>query len=202
MNLNSKNIEKQKDNRSIYKRENNKNCLINKAKNVTMENVLCALIILCPIFDCMSFIFRNFFKTEISASTFIRPIIPIIVGIIIFIKSSNKEKIKYLLLAFMYIGYGIIHLLVTKSLITGCSYGTLKNEMQYIFNFTFLIIYLIIFQYVFINKKNDTKKIKKALMIMLSIYIGSIFLAIITKTSSYTYSETKTGFKGWIESRK
>ena len=35
---------------------------------------------------------------------------------------------------------------------------------------------------------------------MSSIYILSILLAIITKTSSYTYMEEKIGYKGWIES--
>ena len=35
---------------------------------------------------------------------------------------------------------------------------------------------------------------------MSSIYVLSILLAIITKTSSYTYMEEKIGYKGWIES--
>ena len=175
---------------------------ISKWENI-LENVLCLFVILSPIFDISSFLFRNFFNTDISISTFLRPIIPIVVGIAIFIKGNKKEKIFLLVTALIYLFYGIMHLIISKGFITGCSYGNIKNEMQYIFNFTFLIIDLIIYAYVFVIKKKDKsgiEKLKKAIMIMLAIYIYSIYLAIITKTSSYTYRETQTGYKGWIES--
>ena len=169
-------------------------------KKFTIENILCAFIIMCPILDIISFIFRNNFKTEVSISTFIRPIIPLAVGLYIFIKGTKREKIFLGVTALIYIGYGIVHLIIAKSLLTGCSYGTIKNENQYIFNFTFLIIDLIIYFCTVTYKNKDDSNIKKALIIMTSIYIASIYLAILTKTSSYTYAETQTGYKGWIES--
>ena len=169
-------------------------------KKFTIENILCAFIIMCPILDIISFIFRNNFKTEVSISTFIRPIIPLAVGLYIFIKGTKREKMFLGVTALIYIGYGIVHLIIAKSLLTGCSYGTIKNENQYIFNFTFLIIDLIIYFCTFTYKNKDDSNIKKALIIMTSIYIASIYLAILTKTSSYTYAETQTGYKGWIES--
>ena len=44
-------------------------------KRNNIENILCAFIIICPILDIMSFLFRNKFNTNYSPSTFIRPII-------------------------------------------------------------------------------------------------------------------------------
>ena len=55
-----------------------------------MENLLVIFLILCPIFDILSFIFRNVFNTSISPSTILRPIIPLIVFIDIFINSKHK----------------------------------------------------------------------------------------------------------------
>ena len=47
-------------------------------KTFTMENILCFFIIVCPILDVASFLFRNYFNTFFSISTILRPIIPII----------------------------------------------------------------------------------------------------------------------------
>ena len=188
---------------------------------LTLENIICMLVILCPIFDIASFTFRNYFKTTVSITTIIRPIIPLIIAIYMLVKSNNKERLKLVAVGVVYLIYGIIHLSIMKSLITGSSYGNVKNEFQYICNFTFLIIYLIIFIYTFLLKNkatNQTKSIKesvqdarktynphtakleKSITIMLLIYIVSIYFSIFTNTSSYTYTETKTGFKGLIES--
>lgn len=171
---------------------------------LTLENIICMLVILCPIFDIASFTFRNYFKTTISITTIMRPIIPLIVAIYILIKSNNKERIKLIAIAAIYLVYGMIHLSIMNSLITGSSYGNVKNEFQYICNFTFLIIYLIIFSYTFLSKNKEynthTIKLEKSITIMLLIYILSIYVSIFTNTSSYTYTETKTGFKGLIES--
>ncbi|MBR6033849.1 MAG: O-antigen ligase family protein [Clostridia bacterium] len=65
------------------------------SKKITIENALCLYIILCPILDMASFIFRNAFTTSISPSTFIRPIISIAVAIVIFFKCKFKRKNSY-----------------------------------------------------------------------------------------------------------
>lgn len=166
-------------------------------KKITLENILCLFIILCPVFDIASFLFRNYFNTNTSVSTFLRPLIPIIAGIYIFIKAPNKNKQKLVLIGVIYAFYAIIHLYTMKTLITGCSYGNVMNELQYVFNFTFLMIDLVIYEITF--KKGNMDKLKKSIAIMLAIYIGSIYISIITKTSSSTYI-TGTGYKGWIES--
>lgn len=64
-----------------------------KKKIIKMDKLLCMLIILCPILDMLSFIFRNTFETKISPSTFLRPVISIIVIIYIVIKYKSRWKI-------------------------------------------------------------------------------------------------------------
>ena len=58
---------------------------------ITVQNALCLYIIICPILDMVSFIYRNFFQTYISPSTFLRPIITIAVTATIFIKCKWKR---------------------------------------------------------------------------------------------------------------
>ena len=194
-------------------------------KKITLENILCFYIIICPILDIASFTFRNTFDTNISISTFIRPIIPIIIALYIFFKANKKNKLILLSISLIYILYGAIHLLITKGFITGCSYGGVWQELQYVINYTFLIFNLVIFYYVFINNnwrkqprlkeenkdnniKNNEKKLENnkvqklriSILIMCAIYIVSIYIAILSGTSSYTYPYEQIGYKGWIES--
>ena len=183
----------------------------NKIKNIKIQDILCLYIILCPILDIASFLFRNYFNTSISISTFLRPIIPTILAIYIFIKANKKNKFILLGIAAIYIIYGIVHLLVMQNFITGCSYGGVTNEAQYIINYSFLIINLIVFFYAFTNKewrnkkidgenKQQLEKLRLSILIMCAIYIFSIYIAILTNTSSYTYKYEQIGYKGWIES--
>ena len=183
-----------------------------KLKNIRLEDILCFYIIICPILDITSFLFRNHFNTSISISTFLRPIIPTILAIYIFIKANKKHKLALLGITAIYIIYGVIHLFVMQKFITGCSYGGVTDEAQYVINYSFLIINLIVFFYSFTkrewrNKKVEStkkeiklKKLKLAILIMCGIYIVSIYIAILTGTSSYTYPYEQIGYKGWIES--
>ena len=173
-----------------------------------VSKILLLFIMLSPVFDIISFLFRNKFDSKISISTFIRPIIPVFVAIYIFFTANKKNKKIFISLATIYILYAIIHLIIAKKLFTGCSDGNIINETQYIFNFTFLVIDLIIYLYTFIYEgkikgKAKTKinsSISNSMLIMVAIYLITILVSIITKTSSFTYIETKTGYKGWIES--
>ncbi len=159
------------------------------------ENLLVIFVILCPVLDIVSFIFRNTFNTSISPSTILRPIIPLIVIIDLFIKS--KHKIRMFIVALIYGIYALAHLLLFNTANTGFSYSNVVHEMQYIMNYTFMIIILFIYAYIFKDKKKE--KLQKAIISSVSIYLASIILAIITNTSSSTYIEG-TGIKGWFES--
>lgn len=164
-------------------------------KNIKIEDILCLFLIICPLLDIISFIFRNTFETNISPSTFIRPIIPIILFTIIFFK--NKIKIQIIAISLIYGIYALLHIYIFSKIEVGCSYGSIFNELQYIVNYTFLIINLFIFTYLFLEKSNE--KLKKSVLIAFGIYIVSIYISILTGTSSTTYIEG-TGYKGWFES--
>ena len=164
-------------------------------KNLNPKNILYLFIIILPILDMSSFIFRNFFNTGFSPSTFIRPIIPIILIILIFFK--YKFKLKTIIIGSIYGIYALVHLFIFNKLNYGISYGTITHELQYLVNYTFSILNLFIFLFVFY--KEDTKNITKSILIANGIYILSIYISILTKTSSTTYLEGM-GFKGWFES--
>ena len=165
-------------------------------KKTYLTNSLFVLIIILPILDMSSFIFRNFFGTSFSPSTFIRPIIPLVLITIIFFK--NKFKLKLFLITIIYAIYCILHLYIFSTLHYGISYGPLSHELQYLINYSFAIINLFIFLFIF-YKNDNYKKINIAVLIANGIYILSIYISIFTKTSSTTYLEGQ-GYKGWFES--
>lgn len=169
-----------------------------KSKNINIEDILCMFIILCPILDIVSFLYRNIFNTNSSPSTIIRPIIPIIVSIYLFFKSNKKFKLYTIIIGLIYLIYGILHLVVFRTVITGSSYSTVIHEAQYIVNYTFMILNLFIYIYVF-RKSTNVGKLSKSVLISSAIYIVTIYISILTKTSSSTYIEGM-GYKGWFES--
>lgn len=168
---------------------------VKKKISINIETLLVIFVILCPVLDIISFVFRNTFNTSISPSTILRPIIPLIAIIDIFIKS--KYKIKIFLIALIYGIYALVHLLLFNTVNTGSSYSNVVHEMQYIMNYTFMIIILFVYAYTFRDKNKE--KLQKAIISSVSIYLASIILSIITDTSSSTYIEGM-GIKGWFES--
>lgn len=167
-------------------------------EKINIENILCFFIIICPVLDMLSFIFRNVFNTNISPSTILRPVIPIIVIIYLFFKEDKKFKL-YTFLGFLIFGiYGVIHLYLFTKVKTGSSYSGVIHEAQYIVNYSFMILNL--FLYIYIFKDKNTEKLKKSILYSSCIYVGSIIISIITHTSSHTYLEEQMGYKGWFES--
>ena len=110
---------------------------------------------------------------------------------------KRKDKLKIIGIAVLYTLYGLIHLYLYKKMMTDCTFGTVIHEAQYIVNYSFMILNLFIFGSIISTE--STKKIQKSIIISLSIYIVSIYISIITHTSSTTYIEG-IGFKGWFES--
>ena len=178
-------------------------------KIFTIENLLCFFIVICPILDVSSFLFRNYFDTSFSISTFIRPIIPIIAGIYIFVKDKIRPQLIFA--AVVYTVYAGCHLYVFYRIKTGCAYGNELRELQYLINYTFMVMNLFIYYFFFTkyNREKEIKdedkgkainKLKKSVLIALTFYVGFMYLSLITGTSSYTYPEDQIGFKGWFES--
>ena len=167
-------------------------------EKLNIENLLTVFIILCPILDIASFIFRNIFNTKISPSTIIRPILPIIAFIYYFIKADKKYKLKLFGISAIYGIYAIIHLILFTTVKSECSYSNISHELQYLVNYTFMIIILYVFIKTF-KEKLSTEKLEKATVISVGIYLLSIILSVITNTMSSTYIEGM-GIKGWFES--
>lgn len=166
-------------------------------RKLNIENLLAVFIIICPILDIASFIFRNIFNTKISPSTIIRPIIPMIAFLYYFIKADKKYKLKMFGISAVYGIYAIIHLILFTTVRSESSYSNISHELQYLVNYTFMIIILYVFIKTF--KEKLTEKIEKATIISVEIYLLSIILSIVTNTMSSTYIEGM-GIKGWFES--
>ena len=162
-------------------------------EKLTLENLMCLFVILCPVLDIISFLFRNYFNTSISPTTILRPLIPCIVFIILFFKEKNKGK--KIIVGLIYLIYSIIHLIIFQKLHNESSYGNITNEMQYLINYGIMIMNL----YLFFTVIKDKGKLKKSVLISISIYVISLFFSIITRTSSSTYLEG-IGYKGYFES--
>lgn len=167
-------------------------------KNISVENILCVFILMCPILDIVSFVYRNTFNINFSPSTIMRPIIPIIISIYLFLKKDKKFKLYAIGIGLIYLIYGVLHLIIYKTTLTGSSYSTVTHEAQYIVNYSFMILNLFLYVYTFKDNKN-IDKLSKSVLISSTIYIISIYISIITKTSSTTYIEGM-GYKGWFES--
>lgn len=99
--------------------------------------------------------------------------------------------------ALIYGIYAVIHLYIFNLVKVEASYGGILSELQYLVNYTFMIMNFFLFAYLFWKK--DGEKLRKSILIAFAVYIISIYVAIITGTSSSTYIEG-TGYKGWYES--
>lgn len=167
-------------------------------EKINIKTLLYLYIIISPILDCMSFIFRNTMDTKISPSTVIRPIFIIIACLYIFVSDKKQRKI-FILAGITYAIYSIAHIYIFQTVKNGSSYSGTIHELQYLVNYTFMVLSLYTFIYVFSKEKNNDTLLR-CILISASIYILSIYLAIITGTSSHTYLEEKIGLKGWFES--
>jgi len=145
-----------------------------------------------------SFIFRNAFNINFSPSTFIRPLIPASIMIYLFLKNDKKFKIKAIVVVGLYLIYSVIHIYLFSKVKTLSSYSNEIHEIQYLVNYSFMILNLFLYVYIFKDKNVD--KLRKSVLISVIIYVTSIFISIITNTSSYTYPEDQIGLKGWFES--
>ena len=166
--------------------------------NLNIETLLYLYIIICPILDFSSFLFRNTFNAPISPSTIIRPVIVIISCLYIFIKDKKQRKL-FVIAGITYFIYALVHLYIFTTVKNNSSYSGIIHELQYLINYTFMVLNLYVYIYGFLKLK-DTDKLNKCVLISVSIYIISIYIAIITGTSSHTYMLEEMGYKGWFES--
>lgn len=166
-------------------------------KNNRIVNLLYLFVIITPFLDVIACLFRDWFPdASISPATILRPIIPLILLIYVFIKDKNIRK--YLVIhGIVMILYGGIHLLIYKDLLTGISYGSVVSEAQYIINYTYMVY--VLFLYIYFSSKGMLPKLNKVLYMMLVCYLGLLYIAILSGTSYTTYLEGM-GYRGWFTS--
>jgi len=157
------------------------------------EKLLFIFILLNPLFDLISSLFNhlNFANTP---STFIRPLIPLVLIIYIFITDKSIRK-KLIIISSIYIIYILVHTLIYKNIITGISYGSVFHEIEYLLNYTYLIFNLLLYGYLFYGNKKDT--LKNAVFYNTIFYVSTIYIAILSNSSITSYVEG-IGYKGWF----
>jgi len=156
-------------------------------KKFKISYLLYIFILLSPIFDAGSLLIRTYFPNlPVSPTLILRPLIPLILIIYIFFR-EKKYRPHLIVISLIYLIYGLIHLYITHTLMSGISYSTITEEATYVINYTYNIYLLIIIYY--FTKNNEIPQISKYLFIMLIEYLFIIYFSIITKTSFSTYPE-------------
>ena len=164
-------------------------------KKFKLEYLIYILIIISPLLDAFSFLFKGWFpNASISPTLVLRPIIPLILLCYIFITDKSQRKI-LISGSVLYIIYGIIHLLITKNQLRLISVGSVFQEAQYVFNYTYMIYMMYIM--LWFNKNRKLTFLKESLLMSLGMYLIIIYFSILSGTSSTTYL-TGTGYKSYF----
>lgn len=163
-------------------------------KTFKIESLFYLFLIISPFFDAASFLLHTYVPDlKISLTAILRPIIPMILLLSIFI-TEKKEKKKIILGGLVYCLYAIGHLYFYQRNLTGSAYGGVFSEAQYVFNYTYMIA-LFYLTYYFL-KKDKLPQLSKYTFYFLLGYVFLLYLALLTGTSSHTYIDGN-GYKGW-----
>lgn len=185
-----------------------------------LDSLLFIYILLLPIFDSSSFIFKDILNYRLSPSTIIRPLYLVFMIIILFLKLREREKInnckkkwyesylgKFILYTIFVLIYSVIHVYIFKENREGITIYPLQEEIRYILYYAFnSYIFLLGICYLKEIKKDNKKmeivKERLPLFIILcaSFYLSVLYISFLTKTASYTYLDSKVGFKGFFAS--
>ena len=121
-------------------------------KKFKIEYLIYIYLIISPFLDAFSGVFRSWLpNVKFNPVMIIRPIIPLILLMYIFIKDKKTRK-PLVISGVIYVLYGLVHMLIFKNILTGISYGTIFSEGLYILNYTYNIYMLFII--IYFTKKN------------------------------------------------
>ena len=168
-----------------------------KKKGFKIEYLLYVYIVMSPFLDALSCMYREWFtNASFSPLMVVRPIIPVILALYIFIK-DKKVRLPLIISGLCYMFYGGVHLWIFRKLYTEMAYGSFMQEVLYVFNYTYMIYVMFIIMY--FCKRKQLPYLKQSLFIMLCCYLGLIYVSILTRTSLPTYIEG-TGYRSWFVS--
>ena len=156
------------------------------------ESWIYLLLLISPILDLISSVFHF---GHYSISLFLRPLIPL--GLLIYFFFKEKRVRPWLLLgSVIYLVYGALHLYFYRQVYTSFSYGNWIYEASYLCNYTYLIFTLFLFLVLF--RRGNVEPLKKYVFYYALIYMVSIVLSLVTRTSFSTYVEG-FGYRGWFQ---
>ena len=146
-------------------------------KKFKVETLIYIYIILLPILDSFSNMYREWFPSSgLSPAMFLRLIIPGILFLYIMIK--DKESQRYLIImGIVYLIYGFVHLYIFNNLTTEIAYGDFFKESTYIINYTFNVFMLYIMYYFY--SKRRLPYLKDSLYISLLTTIVTIIAGVL-----------------------
>lgn len=166
-------------------------------KKNKLEYLLYVFIIISPILDALAFLVREWFPSlVISPIMVVRFLIPLFILCYIFFKDNGARK-KLFIMFLVILVYDCCHLLIFKNNVKGIAYGGIFQECQYLLNYSYMVFLL--FMVLYLHKKVGLANLKKALFIMLCVYLVIIYFSIITGTSYSTYLEGM-GYRGYFSS--
>lgn len=195
----------------------------NKLTKILLK-IMYLYILISPILDTLSYMYRKYTNNieGSSPSTYIKPIIPLVISLIILYKAKIKEKILLIAFASIYLIYIVFHILTYKSINTVFEHQPIITEIRMCINFSLLILNIYIFNRVFLNLENNKekenkniknneeqnilknsnvniKRLKESIVLTGLIHLILIYVSIIFKVSPTTYNEGM-GLKGFFES--
>lgn len=164
-------------------------------KQNKIEQFIFYAILAFPILDACSFLGRDLFsKLFISPTALIRLLILGILYLII-LKKDKKSCKWVLIIGTISAFYAIFHLWTYQRGYDSYSFATWKGEIQYLFNYTYLIFLSYGFYWAF--KNNHFPSISSLFPKILFLYLFFLYVPLLTHTSSSTYLDG-IGDKGWF----
>ena len=151
-------------------------------------------IILGPVIDVLTSLSEKFLSLPLSAGILVRFLFVGLIGIyLLFIyKDKHHVLIKVFFLAVSV--YGVVHILLNAY-----TFGTatLFENLKMFFK-TYYFVYALLFFYALYRSENF-KISDKVLTVVFLEYTGCVLLAVLTKTSFYTYPwRWQEGYCGWF----
>lgn len=154
-------------------------------------------IILQPIIDIITFLMIDFFGASLTFGIIIRMLFMLISLLYIFLSNSNPFKkpiMGYLLLLFLALAVNLLVSYFYKP-----SFN-LMLEIQWITKISyFLVMFSALFLLIMSTNFEEVKKgTLRSVYLALTLLTASIFIALVTNSSTNTYEWVLQGYKGWF----
>ncbi|UOQ94430.1 O-antigen ligase family protein [Halobacillus shinanisalinarum] len=160
--------------------------------------LLLLFIIVQPVLDILTYFSIQSLNINVTVGIIFRVLFMVVSLWFIFFGNSSRLKkyvIFYLMAMFVVFGIGLVYNYFAKPIFD--PFVELQFVAKTVYFFIMLCSYLLLFTN--IDRKNDVShRILRAVSVAMFIVSLTMFIAILTGTSSSTYEWNKFGFKGWF----